>query len=470
MAKKKTKKKKTKKKVKKPTWKSNPAEALDAVVLSMRDEANMQLNRSIEIGTEAETTVVGLPFPSLSMRYLFGSTVFPLGRVLQIVGQEESNKSALLYELYRWHCAYGGGGVHVEVENKDSPEMRNALLGRNPRYLNRLQIVPGHSAEQWQNAIRYYQDKFMELMDQRGGPGRTIPVCLGVDSLTAVLTERMGTKLYEDNFIPREAGRELAKSIADFMRLRSTTHRGYPITIAATNHLKPATDQRGRPIKNVPGGKAMPFMATHILELKKYPTKSDINYADLLGKRLIITANKNSLGPSRRNMPIEFIWWWAPDADGVTRQWFLWDWDTASIECLLQIENIRKGDFKKLMDVCDLHPKKSHPRTVWSRTLGIPEGDPVSWREAGQILEQRPDVLEALYPLLGINPGYEFQPGLDYRQMEEEAAREGAKRAEKLYAKASLEAPELSPEVYDPNAELEDTVIEFEDYDGAVGD
>lgn len=450
---------KKKSKTVKRTWKKDPAIMTDELFLAMRDAGIDKLGRTdIAIGADCEAMTVGLPLPSLALRYLFQSTVFSLGRIIQLIGKEGSCKSAFLYELYRWHCVYGGGYAHIENENKDSPLLRNSILERNPVWTRRGLMCPSRSLEEWQNALTYYTDYFMTEMNRAGGPGRILPTILGVDSLTGTSPEAEQAKTVAEGHASR--GYPLmANLITRYMRDRSTVHRGYPITIASTNHLKVNKDDRGMNQKTTPSSGQVDFMATYIIEMARAIGGGDIDQIQgekRTGLRLSLTATKNSLGPSRRRIDAEFIWWWERDEQDHPRQCHRWDWDTAAIEMLVRLGDNRKADATEVNKIIHLNAKKTHPRTVWSKTLGIPEASPLSWREAGQILESRTDILHALYPELGILEGYYFQPGIDYRQMEQDLETKGAQEAALLYSQAPENMPELDPDDLDPANQLGD--------------
>jgi len=426
----------------------DPETFVDSMFANIREAAAKELGRDdISVGDEAERLVVGLPLPSLSLRYLIQSNVMALGRVIQMYGLEGSAKTALLVELYRWHMIYGGGAVHNENENKDSPDMRSAVLQRNQKWLQRLQVVPCEVMEDWQDSFTYYGRFFREKF-HADTLARTTPVCLGVDSLTGTAPKAEAEKTEEEGHSSLAIGR-MARLISTYMRERVGKLRGYPMTIAATNHLKPGQDSMGRPVANVPGGKAVPFFATYMFEMRR-DMNCDIDTEGEGGLRIRIKCTKNSLGPSRKSITANLVWWYAPDpADGVLRQWMAWDWHTSTIECLFDRAKVRKSDFKKITDVVDLRTVSG--KKLWSRTLGIPESSPATYREAGQALEQREDLLAALYPLLGIAQRKQFIPGKDYRDQLEDASNEATSARTTLYRDLQT-MPQLDPTLLERQA------------------
>lgn len=439
---------------------------IDSMYGQMRETAKRELGRDdVTVSAESESRLVGLPLPSLAARFLFQSTVWPLSRIIQFAGPEGSCKTALLSELYRWHCVYGGGGVHCENENKDAAVLRNSILQYNPLWLSRINVIPTESLEEWQKALTLNVFGFKALLDVEGGPGRTVPLCMGVDSLTSTDTKRLIAQTAKDGYASLGYA-EQANLISRYMRQFIVgALRGYPFTVAGTNHIKAAMSQGpvipGQPPKkNIPGGKAVPFMATFLCETERI---KDISTKAYDGIRIKIKATKCSIGASRKAIELEMLWWWQHDGPGgEPRQHHVWDWDAAAIELLLKYATMKNKQYMHdaLMGVVDLHP--SSGKKVWSQALGIPSGKPIDYRAAGALLEQRVDLLEQLYPILGIAKNYYFQPGLDYRTMELEAQERGAREAASLYQNVE-EMPALDPHALDP----ENTSL-TEDDDGAV--
>ena len=238
--------------------------SLNGMFDSMLAQAQHELGTGVTIGTQAEANLIGLPLPALCLRYLFQSTIFPLSRLTQVTGEEGSAKSAFLYEVMRWHMIYGGGGVLAENENKDSPELRNSILEWNPAWLNRLIIKQTYSLEEWQDVFTTFVDIAKKEQDKPGGSGRTVPICFGIDSLMATAPQSEIDSVNKDGHASR--GFALAANlIARYMRTMPERIQEYPFTMIGTNHLKPATDMRGLPTANIPGGKAVKFMETLLL-------------------------------------------------------------------------------------------------------------------------------------------------------------------------------------------------------------
>ncbi len=420
---------------------------LDGMFSAMRDDLFEKTGLRASIGTEAETLLVGLPLPAFCLRYLFQSTTFPLSRIVQITGEEGSAKSSFAYEMIRWHMVYGGGGIEAENELKDSPDMRNGILAWNPMWLRRMGSTPTHYLEAWQDVLTHTMNQFKKQQDAPGGPGRTVPVAWLVDSLmsTAPLSEVQAV-LKEGHAVRGFA--LAAQLIAKYMRTMPMQIQNYPFTVIGTNHLKPATDFMGRPTANVPGGKSVKFHETYEIEMHRQMSP-DIDRLDYGGLRVIIKCKKNSLGPSRKMIQAELLWWKeaVPEAERdpngpevQTRTRAVWDWDTATIDLLLSFSKTegKKTIFNQLMNICDINVTSTQQKTCWSRALGIPESAPVYYRQAGSMLDRRADLLMPMYHILGITPRRPFQPGIDYRDLLATAEAQAREEARNLYQGEAL--------------------------------
>jgi RecA/RadA recombinase len=327
----------------------------------------------------------------------------------------------------------GGGAILAENENKDSPEMRNSILEWRSQYLERMVVKPTFSLEQWQDVFTTFIDIARKQQDAPDGPGRTVPVVFAVDSIMATASESEIKSVREDGHASR--GYALAANlISRYMRCVPELIQDYPFTVAGTNHLKPGTDARGFPTTAIPGGKSVKFMETYEIEMRR-TERSDIDLTDYGGLRVKITARKNSLGPSRKSIIAELLWW-NDERDGTYRQRTMWDWHAATIELLLSFENAKgkKTFYNALMDICDIRKKAG--ALAYSKTLGISADDAIPFRQLGYELECRPDLLSQLHRLLGVAERQPFIPGMDYRTLAEAARARAAEEARQQYGAA----------------------------------
>lgn len=409
--------------------------------------------KGVCLGSEQEDAQVGLPLPALCLRYLFQSTVLTLGRVIQLAGRFGSCKTAFLNELMRWHMVYGGGGALAECENKDAQLMRKSILEYNPMWLRRIEFGEANTLQQWQQFLTASLIQFQTALDMPGGPGRTIPICFGIDSLTAVDSQTEIDKTTEAGHASLGYAVQ-ANLITRYMRQAVVERlRGYPFTICGTNHLKQkieATTNGMPPGNKSPGGEAVNFMATFLIEMNRIQDVATMQYE---GIRVGFKLEKNSIGPSRKRIEAELLWWWEPDpiSPGNFRQRIAWDWHTATIDLLNSFsdpKSKKKTLGAMLKEITGL--VKDTKSTSHSRILGYSE--PTENRLLGLALEARPDLLDQMYPLLGINRYSVFQPGMDYQQMLTDAQQRIADAAP-IYEPTQL--PTIQEQYAGPSADFD---------------
>jgi hypothetical protein len=431
----------------------------DAVTEDVRAS---DIGTSLVTSAQSEKMICGLELPGLAARYLFQQDVLTLGRVLMLVGEQHSCKSALLCEIYRWVLLHKGLAVHVETENKDSPDLRNSLLWYDPAMMKRLMYHPADSQQEWMEHVIGWQNKcekrFAKIAAKKrtakpkkdesavafrertaakvldGKPGWLYPIIYGVDSLTAVGADGAIQKILDEGS-PTKQWPEEALHLSRFAKTLAKTMRGRPVILASTNHLKPGQDAQGHAKDNIPGGKAMRFMDTCELKLTRLAA---VKTAEYEARRIAIQMIKNSLGTDGLKVQVDLKWWWEVDeATGEPLQRTVFDWGTADIDMLLAQKNVSAKRWKAINDVVDIHVPEGGKRTFWSKTLGIPSSSPLRFDEAGKVLEANREILEALYPILHIKKRTKFTPGVDYQDLQEQLRR-SARRMEPVYSPQDL--------------------------------
>lgn len=404
--------------------------------------------------SDAESAIVGLPLPALSTRMLFGMTVLPFERVIQVIGEEGSCKSTFLAELARWFITYGGLAAIVETENKDIPAMRNAIGQQDAQYIRRVRVLPANSQGEWMERVMFLA---REWTTQCGGrlaaqkpskqtsrfPGLeeedaaavkprraawTVPLLLGVDSLTAVNADETNAGIITTGRPRRQFAVE-ANYLKSFMGVMPSITRGKPIVIVATNHMKPRLDDYGNQVLHTPGGKSMKFMES--LEVVMY-RGSDIREAKRGGVELRIGVRKSSTGARPANMPVRLYWETRVCEDAKPRLFAMFDWYAASIELLL-MQHGNKTRWNAIQDALGLTPQSG--KRIKSRELGLTNA---TYTEAGQALETRPDVLAAIYPVLGISVRPGVSPGSDYAELVRQAKQRADIVTQMCYQSLSL--------------------------------
>lgn len=415
--------------------------------------------------------IIGLPLPSLAARYLLQSTIFPFSRFIQLRGMYSSGKSAMLMEIMRWFQTFGGMGVLIDTENKASTSMLAGIYGHNQQHLHRTKVRTAQSVEEWQRHYIGDCKKIHSYYDDTKND-TVVPFVIGVDSISAVDIERRVDKANDEGHAA--AGHPaLARNLSDFMRTALVpTLRHYPISFVATNHLKEEIDSGifGAPKKYAPGGAALDYYATLILDMERTSSKA-IEAHGRTGQSVRITATKNNLGAPGNKVVVNLLWYnkvgETTDAAGnktyFNLQHHYWDWHTASTRLLIDVQDADKklppGMDPKLpaliKEVCDMNykhgTKNSDTPLVWSTALGISKTDAVPEVEAAMVLEEQQQIVGVLHGLLGINEYKVCDPAMKYREqiLEDLRAKQITDQPE-LMAAAIGSAEDMLPTDFDP--------------------
>ena len=383
---------------------------------------------------EEQDPLIGLPLPSLAARYLLQSNIFPLSRFTQLRGKFSAGKSAMLIEIMRWFTMYGGGGVMIDTENKGSRSMIDGLFGHNLDYMKRAVVVRAESVEEWQKKYM----SLCQLIHKQADAGKEVyPMCIGIDSISAVEVERRVEKVAEEGHAA--AGHPyLARNLSDFMRTALVpTLRHYPIAFVATNHLKEEINQMGfgAPKKYAPGGASLDYYPTIILDMERVSSKL-VEKNGQEGQLVRIIATKNNLGAPGRRINVNLMWYPKTvayvDENGEQcyrqQQHHYWDWHTATTRLLLDLQDPDRkpqpGHDPKLGEilrqVCDLEykhgTKNADVPLVFSEALGVSKQDAVPEVEISMIIEENRKIRSLIEGLLGVNAYDVCNPAQQYRE------------------------------------------------------
>lgn len=440
--------------------------------LQVRGDEHPVITEVLKATAEDNDPLIGLPLPALSARYLLQANIFPLSRFTQLRGEFSAGKSAMLIEIMRWFHVYGGGAIMIDTENKGSPTMLSGIFGHNAQYMARTKVVTAASVEEWQ---KRYMSFCQAIHKQIDATDRAFPVCIGVDSISAVEVDRRVEKVADEGHAA--AGHPyLARNLSDFMRTALvSTLRHYPIALVATNHLKEEINGSGfgPPKKYAPGGAALDYYPTLILDMSKASSKNLPSRYE--GQAVRISATKNNLGAPGRKIVINLLWYneIVPTKDAAgndtykNQQFHFWDWNTATIRLLMEMQMDGANKAVPGMDprlpelirqVCDLEykhgTKNAETPLVYSTALGISKQEAVSEVEAAMILEENKKVIGVLHGLLGVNEYTVCDPARRYReQVVEELKKNSMTDIPELMA-ASV-AADIIPADFDPLGAVE---------------
>jgi len=386
---------------------------------------------------EAQDPLIGLPVPALSARYIIQSNIFPLSRFVQLRGEFSAGKSALLLEIMRWFAVYGGGGVVIDTENKASRSMIDGICGHNPDYMRRVVAVQANTVEEWQKQYIGLCQLIHKQSDE-DTTGNAYPMCIGIDSISAVEVERRVDKVSEEGHA--SAGHPyLARNLSDFMRTALVpTLRHYPIAFVATNHLKEEINQMGfgAPKKYAPGGASLDYYPTLILDMERVSRKM-VEKSGQEGQAVRIIATKNNLGAPGRRCVVNLMWYTrsvpvvSPNGEIIaytSQQHHYWDWHTATTRLLIDVQDSDRkpqpGHDPKIAElmrqVCDVEykhgTKNSDIPLVWSTALGVTKQEAIPEAELSMLFERNDRVKSLVHGLLGINQYAVCNPAVKYRE------------------------------------------------------
>jgi hypothetical protein len=241
-----------------------------------------------------------------------------------------------------------------------------------------------------------------------------------IDSLSAVTTEKIGEKIDDDGHADLVQP-QAANIISTFMKRMSHWYSRYPFIIAGVNHLKLAKDRYGNlNVRNLQGGYAPRFSECLEIEMQRSGKQLDRRSVGQAGISLTVKVAKNSFAPHpTAGLEVEMLWKMEAQPDGteIQRTWF--DWHSSAVE-LLAKPPVDAATARKVRAVADVSIQ-ADSRTAWCEELGVSESCPLPMHEVGKILEERQDVKEQLYPLLGIRRRVMFRPRKDYHAIIEEA-------------------------------------------------
>lgn len=383
-------------------------EAMEIALSQMRLEMG---ESRVLVGGRADAKFVGLYIPHLVLRYLFQSTVIPLGgRMMQITGKQMSCKSTFLYWLYKFFRSYKGKAHHIEVETKDSEPLRMSMLDYDDKA---VQPHYADSLEDWQETVMYLVDGTKGLKGQliKVGLADKYPMIMGVDSLTAKASREIQEKIREAGHAGRDHPIE-AMSISKFLKAMPHHFKDVPWFLAGTNHLKPSTDFMNRPVDNVGGGMSLKFQETFEVKMQRMAKMQRASYE---GVRLSLTTAKNSIGPFDKEVEADMLWYTDRET-GRQKTW--WEWDTATVELLLgknckkDALSQQKGRLKELQELTGIRDVTGG--RAFSTVLDIPQSDAQEYAVVAQALEKRQDILLEVHKVLGVQEHIPFVVGKSF--------------------------------------------------------
>jgi len=391
----------------------------------------------VMIGTD-ELLLMGIPLPSFCLEYVLGVTVWPLERLVMVVGPFATCKSGFTAEVTRWFKDYCyGQGVVMENESKFNEPWFRSIIGWH--HANAIGHVSCDSLDAWQQALQTILSSLKIQFDgtpKNPGPGPVYPIHLIVDSVMGKAMEESQARIEKKGHAGRDHPVE-AMSITKFLRKIPQDMRRWPVMLTGINQLKKSTTEQGFTKKDKAGGHGLDFQESLEIELSRLGRQT-LKDHQLLKIQFKLT--KSSLGVDQRKIVVDIRYWDEPsDPDNPDecdwRQKTVFDWHGATISLLLSMVGPERklwiGDrmdgTPQILDLREVS-RGAKGKGVWSKTLGIPAEAPVSFSEAGAILTENKNVMRRLRQVYCVRHGTPFQPGVDYRIQRNAAKRKVVKK------------------------------------------
>lgn len=344
---------------------------------------------------DLKSLIIGIEINCLPLEYLFDKTGFPLNILMQIVGKPGALKTSLLFEIYRMFFAADGGAFHVENESKMSETLFRSILRLGPDQRG-PEVAMSDSLDRAQQLVTYSMQalqKHFTGTKENVGPGRTIPVCWGVDSAMGKLAEESQKKILKDGSAGRSHALE-ALSWTNYLKVIPNQMVHWPFCLILINHMKEAKNEQGFKERKKAGGHQITFQEG--LEIESKVVKTNIVSAEFSGVGTELRCYKNSFGQGNRRIQTRMLWRRDVDEEtGEQRQktWFDWGWATINL-----LNTVESSKFTKLKKELGLHLSITNSSMVenkcWSSNLGMKKEDAASWAEVGERINQTPELLD----------------------------------------------------------------------------
>ena len=392
-------------------------------------------NKNIAAAGDVGNLVIGIPMP-LAMQYVLQNNVFPVGRMIQLVGMEKSNKSSLAFEIARWFTESMGMAYLFENETKFSSDLAQSIYGwTDETGIEVMGHWPCETLEDWQQKVQNATMGIKLLMtkgdkERKIKPlGRTLPVLMLLDSIAGGVAEEKQTKITKRGFASRDYSIEALLN-QDFLKKYRSDLVGWPFAFLVVNHLKKQKAEGGQYIeRKKPGGKHLGFAESIELEMAKIKALRYVDdrpgamTMDIRGNRIKIECQKSSIGEEDRELTVNFMWWYdKSEITGRPRQYSRWQWEEAVVDLLASQEGSRK---QKVTDIVDLRVAKEG--RLWSKRLGVSKKAPLPRKDIGMLIEQDPKIISQLQDLFAIKQRTIFQPGDDFKKLVETRAKQREK-------------------------------------------
>jgi len=383
------------------------------------------------LGGASLRQVIGVPIP-LAMEWLIGANMFPLSKLIQIVGKTGSNKSSLGFEIMRWLSQLDGFGMLFDVENKYNALLAASFLGYPQNESEEvLGVIPCHSCTDWQTKLLRRTELFIDTMlkKSKNNPkpcGDVFPIGLMVDSVVARLTEKAQDNVLERGYGDKKFADE-AMSVTYFLKTYMSKLASMPFMLILINHLKLQKIEGTFAVEHKKGGgELIGFQEIIELELTKRRAfelcaTQDDEALDKGGNTIRIACTKNSFGATGREVEVDLVWS-RKTVEGEVRQLSRWNWGATLIDILQGYKQARAK--RKIAELVDINGDPDKGK-YWSKRFKQTKETAVDKATLGNLISRDKTLKRALRRLLGIREYAVIKPGISFaKQLKELGSRQ----------------------------------------------
>jgi hypothetical protein len=426
-----------------------------------------------EIGADsADVTsekAIGIPFPNQVLKLAFKCSGL-LPRNYLFAGPPQSGKTCLARIFASWIINHCGEVYEAEIEHNFSPTQLADILQQDPYMLKRYKssedrLTYLEEGFDWVfEALGWYEMASLGVLETKYGfnsqtkqvqaeyarlggierakkrlkengiepPGDfMIPLGIVIDSLGVTIRDTEA-KSETKGGVVREAGRERAAALATLLpSLASRVSGGKPIWVFMTQHAPEKEEVRGQFVTrwvNIKGGNAVEFGPFGVIEVVKGTQIYGKTGNHLL--RMNINVRKSKTGQTGEFLELDIVK--RPHHDIPDKYVQVPLWAATLVRMLTDYKS--RADYSKecrevynaLKKTVDLTipgqgPGKKPKAVVWSDRLGIPESDPATFQEAGELIEADAALcaeLDSIFQVTKIRPYFPAEavsPPMGYR-------------------------------------------------------
>lgn len=361
-------------------------------------------------GTNWDKLIVGLPMPALSLEWLIGQDVLPLSTVYLLNGPPGSCKSALLYEMFRWFANAKGIGRLFDTELKLSKTLLPSIMGYTkmehcPVLVQRCYTVED-CQEKFTQGVRDIKH-VLEGTAEEPGPGRKIPVALGIDSVMGRGSQEDVEKILKEGSANRGWPVGTLKYTRYLRTMIAPLIENWPFAVILLNHFKEAANEQGQIEVKKPGGDFQQYQGS--VELRTGVWRSKLKAASFSGIGIRIKCPKNSLSETHREILTRMKWWNEPIGHNpVTDMPILyprtvWDWGWSTVDLLSKATGVvreRLKEYDLLVNVKS--PTADVECMAQCKALGMGKTDWENFSTVGEAIHANPVLMEKYRSALAI--------------------------------------------------------------------